>query len=599
MKESMRSNNLNLFENDNQIEAEKTIIEISNDVYTSLDLKPMSKTVFFISRALLVMSRFKVKNYEDLLIGYEKVFLELKNKNKDLSDDFNFDKIVNQNKNKLDNIINKLNYIYSLNIKSDITGLVFNSLLRGKFEAGEGLGTFLTPEEVVSPVNEMLLNLYFRNNKKLKGYIGDISGGTGSFLNSIKNKLVNYQVFNKKFVNSNFYLFDISNMSVSLAKINFYIEKMYPNFFVTDDSLIDKNLKKLNNKFSILATNPPFGSGKYKFNENIKDIIDKKYLEKINFVKEDQKIDPAELFLLRNIQLLTTDGVLGIVLPDGICKTNRIDKVINLFNDEKFYINIVALISLPSHTFSLGGTVAKSSFVIIEKSLKKRTSVFREQAENIGYLKKGNFKVIDDKGNDLNDIVIKFNNFLKYDYSTIESVKKHHVKNPLKKYLFVPQNFLERKKNQKKLHISILDVDNTGLIDIVQSIKNETVTKPKLCDPNDILISCINPRKWRVVLVPEINFNFTCSPEFIVLRAKNPKEVKSICLSLFSEHFKEKFINLGKGTSSSRQRVPKDIILDISLPPIKTSAKEALKFFERRKKYYLDRIEELNFLSRY
>ena len=62
MKESMRSNNLNLFENDNQIEAEKTIIEISNDVYTSLDLKPMSKTVFFISRALLVMSRFKVKN---------------------------------------------------------------------------------------------------------------------------------------------------------------------------------------------------------------------------------------------------------------------------------------------------------------------------------------------------------------------------------------------------------------------------------------------------------------------------------------------------------------------------------------------------------
>ena len=54
-----------------------------------------------------------------------------------------------------------------------------------------------------------------------------------------------------------------------------------------------------------------------------------------------------------------------------------------------------------------------------------------------------------------------------------------------------------------------------------------------------------------------------------------------------------------KGTSSSRQRVPKDIILDISLPPIKTSAKEALKFFERRKKYYLDRIEELNFLSRY
>ena len=42
----MQQKNLNLFETGSQIEAEKTIIEISNDVYTSLDLKPMSKTVF-------------------------------------------------------------------------------------------------------------------------------------------------------------------------------------------------------------------------------------------------------------------------------------------------------------------------------------------------------------------------------------------------------------------------------------------------------------------------------------------------------------------------------------------------------------------------
>ena len=397
------------------------------------------------------MSRFQVKDHKDLLTGYEKVFLELKNKKKNLSDDYNFNKIITQNKGKLDSIINKLNYIYSLNIKSDITGLVFNSLLRGKFEAGEGLGTFLTPEEVVSPVNEMLLNLYFKNNEKLKGLVGDISGGTGSFLNSIKNKLTSYQEIDKKFINSNFYLYDISNMSVSLAKINFYIEKLYPNFFVTEDSLIDINLKKLNNKFSILATNPPFGTGKYKYNDSIKNVIDSKILEKINFAKAGKKIDPAELFLLRNIELLSIGGVLGIVLPDGICKTSRIDKIIKLFNDEKVHINTVAIISLPSHTFSLGGTVAKSSFIIIEKSLKKRTSIFKEQADNIGYLKKGNFKVIDDKGNDLNDIVIKFNNFLKYDYSVTKNVKNYSAKNPLKKYLYNPKKFIEKKRKSEKI----------------------------------------------------------------------------------------------------------------------------------------------------
>ena len=100
-------------------------------------------------------------------------------------------------------------------------------------------------------------------------------------------------------------------------------------------------------------------------------------------------------------------------------------------------------------------------------------------------------------------------------------------------------------------------------------------------------------------MVPEINYSFTCSPEFVVLRAKNSKDAKLICLSLFSEEFKKKFINLGKGTSSSRQRVPKDIILDISLPSNKISSKEASRFFERRRKYYLERIEEINFLSKY
>ena len=595
----MQQKNLNLFETDSQIEAEKTIIEISNDVYTSLDLKPMSKTVFFISRALLVMSRQKVNNYNDLITGYEKILLELIKKKTPLFDDYNFKNIILQNNQKLTTVIDKLNYIYSLKINSDITGLVFNSLLRGKFEAGEGLGTFLTPEEVVSPVNEMLLKLYFKNSKKITGLVGDISGGTGSFLYSLKNKINDYKKIDKKFINSTFHLYDISNMSVSLAKINFLISRLHPNFNVTQDSLTDPRLKKLNNKFSILATNPPFGSGKYKFQESLKKTIDPKILEKINFTKIGQKIDPCELFLVKNIELLSNNGVLGIVLPDGICKTDKIKKTLNAFDHQKIFINTIAIISLPSHTFSLGGTVAKSSFVIIEKSLKKRSNVFIERAENIGYLKKGNFKVIDDRGNDLNDILIKFNNFIKYNYKSPKFTKKNVVKNPLKNYLYHPKDFKEKKINKKTIHISILDIDSTGLIDIVQSLKNQTVTKPKLCDPNDILISCINPRKWRVVLVPDINFNFTCSPEFVVLRSKNPKESKLICLKLFSDEFKNKFISLGRGTSSSRQRVSKDIILDISFPNLKITNKEALNFFNKRRKYYIDRLKEFEFLARY
>ena len=590
--------NLNLTFYQKEIDAEKTIIEIANEVYTSLDLKPISKTIFFISRVLLIMSQHKINNSKDLIEKYNLILKELKNKKKNIADDFNFSQIVTQNKDRLNSVINKLNYIYSLSLKSDVTGLVFNSLLRGKFEAGEGLGTFLTPEEVVNPVNEMLLLLCYKNNKKINGPIGDIAGGTGRFLYSLKNKIQNFQKIQKKFINSKFYLYDISNMSVSLAKINFYIEKLYPNFITTKDSLTDISLNKFKNSFSLLATNPPFGIGKYGFNKNLLKTFDIKTLKQINFFKDGQKIDPAELFFIKNIDLLGPEGVLGIVLPDGICKTEKLNKLLSVYNNRSYYINKIAVISLPSHTFSLGGTVAQSSFLIFEKSKKKRNQLFSEKAENIGYLKRGNFKVIDDKGNDLLDIVIKFQNFLKYDYDSLQNKKNHIIKNPLKKYLFIPENFHD-KKFSKTIHVSILDIDKSGLIDINQSLKNTTVTKPKTCRPNDILISCINPRKWRLVLIPNLPYNFTCSPEFVVLRAKSIKDSKKICLSLFSHEFKKKFIEMGKGTSSSRQRVSKNLILDLSLPKIQVSDRDADNFFKKREKYYLERIEEEKFLSRF
>jgi|ETNmetMinimDraft_20_1059909.scaffolds.fasta_scaffold75128_2 hypothetical protein len=74
--------NLNLSTYQKEIDAEKTIIEIANEVYTNLDLKPLSKTIFFISRVLLIMSRHKVNNSKDLIDKYNLILKELKNKKK-------------------------------------------------------------------------------------------------------------------------------------------------------------------------------------------------------------------------------------------------------------------------------------------------------------------------------------------------------------------------------------------------------------------------------------------------------------------------------------------------------------------------------------
>ena len=63
-----------------------------------------------------------------------------------------------------------------------------------------------------------------KNEKKVKGLVGDIAGGTGRFIFSLKNQIIKFDKNFKNKINNKCFLFDQSNMTVSLAKINFYLE---------------------------------------------------------------------------------------------------------------------------------------------------------------------------------------------------------------------------------------------------------------------------------------------------------------------------------------------------------------------------------------
>jgi len=63
-----------------------------------------------------------------------------------------------------------------------------------------------------------------------------------------------------------------------------------------------------------------------------------------------------------------------------------------------------AVVSLPTETFSIAGTGAKTSFIYLQKKrhqADKQGSVFMAVAEHVGYMKKGKSEVIDPSGNDL------------------------------------------------------------------------------------------------------------------------------------------------------------------------------------------------------
>ncbi len=121
-------------------------------------------------------------------------------------------------------------------------------------------------------------------------------------------------------------------------------------------------------------------------------------------------IDPAVLFIDRCLQLLKPGGRLMIVLPDGIL-CNSGDRYVREYimgkKDEQTseFVGgkaiVKAVISLPSDTFKLSGTGAKTSILYLQKRKARednseqflpepQTDVFMAVAETLGYLVKNN-----------------------------------------------------------------------------------------------------------------------------------------------------------------------------------------------------------------
>jgi hypothetical protein len=151
-------------------------------------------------------------------------------------------------------------------------------------------------------------------------------------------------------------------------------------------------------------------------------------------------------------------------------------------------------------------------------------------------------------------------------------------------------------REKSHFHISILDIDETGYINFERVFQNDPVTKPLICKPYDILISCINPRIWRTVIIPEIsNYTWTCSSEFAVFRSKNKADSIKLYFSIMQKKFKEQALSYAKGTSSSRQRINKMELMNIPLySPTHEQIEKLKELIDLRKRNYINRLRDLN-----
>ncbi|MFZ2959643.1 MAG: N-6 DNA methylase [Candidatus Ozemobacteraceae bacterium] len=240
---------------------------------------------------------------------------------------------------------------------------------------------------------------------------------------------------------------DAAPMMVTLARVNMaLLGATKARIFYTQNSLSTDQLKP--NSFDLICTNPPFGTPKFKKGQENAKLQYEKDMERIlelfcSDLKADTRkkdgfacipttlglamggkpggkgvwktvkpasIDPAVLFLDRCLQLLKPGGRLLIVLPDGVlCNSGdryvreyimgKKDEATGQFHGGKAIVK--AVISLPSDTFKLSGTGAKTSVLYLQKRKavssddvrfvdEPQTDVFMAVADTLGYEVKNN-----------------------------------------------------------------------------------------------------------------------------------------------------------------------------------------------------------------
>jgi len=157
------------------------------------------------------------------------------------------------------------------------------------------------------------------------------------------------------------------------------------------------------NKFSVLLTNPPFGS---KIPVSGEDKL--KQYELAHKWKQDKKTGewekgklkdkeaPQILFVERCLQLLKDGGRMAIVLPDGIYGNNSLGYIRSWLLERT---KIVAIIDVPTETF-MPNTPTKTTIMILQKlpkdKIPKDYPIFMAIAESCGHDRRGNLKEDDD-----------------------------------------------------------------------------------------------------------------------------------------------------------------------------------------------------------
>lgn len=360
--------------------------------------------------------RFRVglkESNTDVRQRVEKLFSDVKAKYKEV---FTKEDTINLDDNSIAYIVGELQNYCLVDAERDVLADAFETFIDHALKGGQG--QFFTPRNVVKMMVEIL-------DPDDSDVIIDPACGSGGFviesLRYIWNKIVNrYEEMGWSATAILEEKIDVANKCIRGIDKDYFLSKIAKSYMAImgdgksgifcEDSLerpenwSDSTRQKIDmGKFSVVLTNPPFGSkipvtgeDKLKQYELAHKWKNKKGTNEWEKGKLAEKEAPQILFIERCYQLLKNGGRMAIVLPDGVFGNNKLGYI------RKFIMNrfrLVAIIDIPIETF-MPNTGTKTSILIVQK-LKKNDipedyPVFMCVAETCGHDRRGNIKEEDD-----------------------------------------------------------------------------------------------------------------------------------------------------------------------------------------------------------
>lgn len=487
---------------------------------------------------------------------------------------------------------------------ADPLGTAFDAFLSGRYDHSGGLGTFLTPSSVARSMADIAFALrdpLDNDWDRRSPLIADPYCGTGRFLVAAFEAAECTHDENdlKALLNCGLVGADQSPTATAKTAINLMLYgASTPRVFSVSDSVTAESIDGIKGMLGLILTNPPFGGGKYSDASGIR-----RTAMYIPSLARQASIDPALACMVRALELLGPGGVLGIVLPDGIVDGRHFDEML----DHRKELSVAVNVSLPTVTFALSGTVAKTSAVFLRKAAKTKRTVLA-RADHVGYIRQAGKAAADPQGSELPDLVNGVVKALTYEQSRDPVIQVSDaplvasVSNPalisrdpsridpiamqsrahletnggvaLSAYLESRRKRMQRKSDIGKTFISVLHVDALGVVSWPDAESYRPTTPGQLASAGEVMVSLLNPSKLRATVVPEDRAELVCSNEFGVFRALiNPYAVLGL---LYQPGVQAQLRPLGRGTSSSRRRIVPEDVLNLIVPQLSNHELEVL-----------------------